>query len=63
VLGDLLAAMGDGAGYWSAGEAFDALAESHPRFAGLSYDALGFRGELVAEPSGAAAEPATAGAA
>jgi NADH-quinone oxidoreductase subunit G len=63
VLGDLLAAMGEGAGYWSAAEAFDALAGAHPRFAGLSYDTLGFRGQPVAEQGSAAAEPATAGAA
>jgi predicted molibdopterin-dependent oxidoreductase YjgC len=65
VYGDLLAAMGDGAGYWSAGEVFDALAAAHPRFAGLSYDTLGLRGAPLAD-SGAesgAAEPAAAGAA
>jgi len=63
VLGDLLAAMGEGAGYWSASEAFDALAALHPRFTGLSYDALGLRGLPVAEQGSVAAEPATAGAA
>jgi NADH-quinone oxidoreductase subunit G len=63
VLGDLLAAMGDGSGYWSAAEAFDALAGAHPRFAGLSYDTLGLKGQSLAEQGSAAAEPATAGAA
>jgi NADH-quinone oxidoreductase subunit G len=61
VYGDLLAALGEGAGYWSAAEAFDALAASHPRFAGLSYDSLAMRGELLADAN--AAEPAAAGAA
>ena len=62
VLGDLLAAMGDGAGYWAASDAFAALAGSHPAFAGMSYDTLGLKGLPVAE-SGAAAKPAMAGAA
>jgi NADH-quinone oxidoreductase subunit G len=62
VLGDLLAAMGEGQGYWAAAEVFDALAEAHPRFAGLSYESLGLRGQVVSG-AGAAAEPATAGAA
>ena len=61
VLGDLLAAMGEGAGYWSAAEAFDALAAAHPRFAGLSYDTLGLKGQVLAE-HGAPAEPAAVAA-
>ena len=63
VLGDLLAAMGEGAGYWAASEVFDALAGAHPRFAGLSYDTLGLRGALLVEQGAEAAEPAAAGAA
>jgi NADH-quinone oxidoreductase subunit G len=62
VLGDLLAAMGDGQGYWAAADVFDALAGAHAHFAGMSYDTLGLRGQLPAA-QGAAAEPATAGAA
>jgi NADH-quinone oxidoreductase subunit G len=48
VLGDLLAAMGDGSGYWTAGQTFDALAAQVPAFAGLSYDGLGLRGAMTA---------------
>jgi NADH-quinone oxidoreductase subunit G len=61
VYGDLLAAMGEGQGYWSAGEVFDALAAADPRFGGMSYDTLGLRGLLLVEQG--AGEPATAGAA
>ena len=63
VLGDLLAAMGEGQGHWAAADVFDALAGAHPRFAGLSYDALGLRGRVIVAEGAAAAEPATAGAA
>jgi NADH-quinone oxidoreductase subunit G len=48
VAGDLLSALGEGEGYWTAGQAFDALAASVPAFAGLSYDKLGLRGALMA---------------
>jgi NADH-quinone oxidoreductase subunit G len=48
VLGDLLAAMGEGSGYWTAGQTFDALAAQVPAFAGLSYDGLGLRGAMTA---------------
>jgi NADH-quinone oxidoreductase subunit G len=48
VLGDLLAAVGEGSGYWTAGQTFDALAQATPAFAGLSYDGLGLRGSLAA---------------
>jgi NADH-quinone oxidoreductase subunit G len=61
VLGDLVAAMGEGRGFWAAADVFDAVAGAHPAFAGMSYDTLGLRGALLAE-AGAAA-PATAGAA
>ena len=53
VAGDLLSALGEGEGYWTAGQAFDALAASVPAFAGLSYDKLGLRGALM---SGATTE-------
>jgi NADH-quinone oxidoreductase subunit G len=48
VLGDLLAAMGDGQGYWTAGQAFDAMSAAVPAFAGLTYDGLGMRGATIA---------------
>jgi NADH-quinone oxidoreductase subunit G len=63
VLGDLLAAMGDGQGYWAAADVFDALASAHPHFAGMSYDTLGLRGQLPAEQGAPTPEPAAAGAA
>ncbi|MGZ8469491.1 MAG: molybdopterin-dependent oxidoreductase, partial [Gemmatirosa sp.] len=63
VLGDLLAAMGDGEGYFTATDAFAALAGSHASFTGLSYEALGLRGALVTDAERFAAEPAMAGAA
>ena len=44
VLGDLLAAMGEGQGYWSASQAFDALVASQPSLAGMSYDTLALKG-------------------
>ena len=48
VLGDLLSAMGDGEGYWSAGQVFDALVASQPSLAGMSYDSLGLKGTSMA---------------
>jgi NADH-quinone oxidoreductase subunit G len=48
VLGDLLAASGEGSGYWTAGQTFDALAAATRSFAGLTYDGLGLRGAMVA---------------
>jgi NADH-quinone oxidoreductase subunit G len=47
VLGDLLAAAGEGSGFWTAGQTFDALAAEVPAFAGLNYDGLGLRGAMV----------------
>jgi NADH-quinone oxidoreductase subunit G len=47
VLGDLLAAAGEGSGFWTAGQAFDALAASVPAFAGLTYGGLGLRGAMT----------------
>ncbi len=56
VIGDLLAAMGQGQGYWTASQAFDALASTHAAFAGMSYDRLALKGSAMADA------PATAGA-
>ena len=47
-IGDLLAATGDGAGYWTASDAFDALAKSNREFAGMSYDSLALKGAVTA---------------
>jgi NADH-quinone oxidoreductase subunit G len=47
VLGDLLAALGEGKGYFLASDAFGALASSRPAFSGMSYDMLGMRGAVV----------------
>ena len=47
-VGDLLAAMGEGQGYWTASQTFDALAASHADFAGMSYDTLALKGALTA---------------
>jgi NADH-quinone oxidoreductase subunit G len=49
VLGDLLAAMGEGGGYFTPSAAFDALAAAIPSFAGLSYASLGLKGRPVAD--------------
>ena len=46
-LSDLLAAMGEGSGYFTAGEAFAALAAAEPAFAGMSYDTLGLKGAVI----------------
>ena len=48
-LGDLLAAMGDGEGFFTASAAFDALAAANASFAGLSYASLGLKGRPVAD--------------
>ena len=47
-IGDLLAAMGEGQGYWTASQAFDALAGSNAEFAGMSYDSLALKGAVTA---------------
>jgi predicted molibdopterin-dependent oxidoreductase YjgC len=49
VIGDLLAAMGEGRGYWTASQAFDALVASQPAFAGMSYDTLALSGAPSAD--------------
>jgi len=56
-LADLLAYLGEGTNYFTAAEAFAALASARGEFAGMSYDALGFSGRMIAgaaEPAGAA---------
>jgi len=53
VLGDLLALLGEGKGYYMASEAFAALASSSPAFGGLSYDTLALKGRKVAGAEGA----------
>ena len=56
VIGDLLAAMGEGQGYWTAAQAFDALVASQPAMSGMSYDTLALRGAMTADAmSGASA--------
>jgi NADH-quinone oxidoreductase subunit G len=54
VLGDLLGALGEQAGFYLPSDVFGKIASSHPSFSGLSYDALGFRGlpVLNAEAAG-----------
>ncbi|MEP6622435.1 MAG: 2Fe-2S iron-sulfur cluster-binding protein [bacterium] len=47
-IGDLLAALGEGSGYWTASQAFDALSAGHPEFAGMSYDSLALKGAMIA---------------
>ncbi|MDQ3698306.1 MAG: molybdopterin-dependent oxidoreductase [Gemmatimonadota bacterium] len=51
VLGDLLAAMGDGQGYFLAGDVFRALAVARPEMAGMTYDTLGHTGAMLAGSS------------
>jgi NADH-quinone oxidoreductase subunit G len=60
VIGDLLAAMGDGTGFFTAAEAFASLAAANEGFRGMSYETLGMKGALVA--GAAAPVPAGAGA-
>ncbi|MDE3150819.1 MAG: molybdopterin-dependent oxidoreductase, partial [Gemmatimonadota bacterium] len=47
VAADLLTALGERADYYLATDVFNALAASHPEFAGMSYDTLGLKGTLV----------------
>ncbi len=46
--GDLLVFLGERAGYYIASEAFAALAAQQPEFAGMSYESLGFKGQVIA---------------
>ncbi|MDB4880691.1 MAG: NADH:ubiquinone oxidoreductase, subunit iron-sulfur binding protein [Gemmatimonadetes bacterium] len=54
VVGDLLAAMGEGSGYWTASQAFDAMVAARPAFAGMSYDSLGLKGAMTADAAAGA---------
>ena len=54
VLGDLLAAMGQGQGYFTAGETFAAMAAAESAFAGMSYETLGLKGALLESASAGA---------
>ena len=47
ILGDLLTQLGEPTSFFMASEAFAALAAAHPEFAGMSYDSLGLRGQLI----------------
>ncbi len=53
-IGDLLAAMGEGQGYWTASQTFDALAASSPEFAGMSYDRIALKGAMTASATSGA---------
>jgi NADH-quinone oxidoreductase subunit G len=55
VVGDLLAAMGEGHGYWTASSVFDAMAAALPAFASMSYDSLGLKGALLTDAMAGAA--------
>jgi NADH-quinone oxidoreductase subunit G len=48
VCSDLAAACGAASGYFTASEAFDALANAHAAFSGMDYDLLGLRGAVIA---------------
>ncbi|HEX5436868.1 MAG TPA: 2Fe-2S iron-sulfur cluster-binding protein [Gemmatimonadaceae bacterium] len=55
--GDLLTLLGGRGGYFLASEAFGALAGARPEFAGMTYDTLGLRGQMLsgdAESAGVA---------
>jgi NADH-quinone oxidoreductase subunit G len=47
ILGDLLTQLGETTSFFVASEAFAALATAQPEFAGMSYDTLGTRGQLM----------------
>jgi NADH-quinone oxidoreductase subunit G len=51
---DVLNALGHDAPYYIASEVFAALAAAQPEFSGMSYDALGYRGLVLAGESAAA---------
>ena len=52
ILADLLTQLGQPTSVFLASEVFDALAAALPQFAGMSYDALGFRGQAMSsEPA------------
>lgn len=57
-VGDLLTFLGEGAGHFMASEAFAALAAARPEFAGMTYETIGLKGQMMT----GASEPArTAG--
>ncbi|MFN2566277.1 MAG: molybdopterin-dependent oxidoreductase [Gemmatimonadaceae bacterium] len=60
VIGDLLAAMGDGTGFFTAADAFASLARAHASFAGMSYETLGMKGSTIAAAGAVAAVGAVA---
>jgi NADH-quinone oxidoreductase subunit G len=47
ILGDLLTQLGEPTNFFIASDAFAALGAAHPEFAGMSYDTLGLRGQLM----------------
>ena len=47
ILGDLLTQLGEPTNYFLASEAFAALAAARPELAGMSYDTLGLKGQLM----------------
>jgi NADH-quinone oxidoreductase subunit G len=47
ILGDLLTQLGESTNFFVASEAFAALAAAHAEFAGMSYDTLGLKGQLM----------------
>jgi NADH-quinone oxidoreductase subunit G len=50
-MGDLLTFLGDGAGHYTASEAFDALVIARPEFIGMSYETIGLKGQMMAGSS------------
>ena len=55
VLADMVVAVGGDAQYFTPADVFDALVAARPPFAGLHYEDLGLRGQLVAGEIGSAA--------
>jgi hypothetical protein len=56
-MADLLAYLGESANYFTAADAFTALASARSEFAGMNYDALAMSGRMLqgaAETAGAA---------
>jgi predicted molibdopterin-dependent oxidoreductase YjgC len=47
ILGDLLTQLGEPTNMFLASEAFTALATARAEFAGMSYDSLGLKGQLM----------------
>jgi NADH-quinone oxidoreductase subunit G len=47
ILGDLLTQLGEQTSAYTASEAFAALAAARPEFAGMSYETLGLRGQVM----------------